>query len=74
MKRFFVLMLTVGFGVVTALACPNCKDGFGSGTANASIGDAYSMSVLFMLGVPLTLVTVFTVVIARRLRGERKSL
>lgn len=72
MKRILISMLMFGCFAVTAFACPNCKDGFGSGTGNASIGDAYSMSVLFMLGVPLTLLTVFTIVIARRLKAVDK--
>jgi len=72
MKRVLISLFVLMCTAVTVFACPNCKDGFGSGTGNASIGDAYSMSVLFMLGVPLTLLTVFTIVIARRLRGADK--
>lgn len=49
------------------LACPGCKDGFASGP-NAGLGEAYSWSILFMLAVPTTIVTVFTVFIVRRLK------
>ncbi|MDZ4744537.1 MAG: hypothetical protein SGJ05_00895 [bacterium] len=52
---------------VDMMACPGCKDGFASG-ANGSIGEAYSWSILFMLGVPAAIVTGFTVFIVRRLK------
>lgn len=54
------------------LACPGCKDGFSSGP-NAGIGEAYSWSILFMLGVSATIVTVFTIVIVRRLKQNSNS-
>lgn len=58
----------------TALeACPACKDSFGSNGANASVGDAYSWSIMFMLGVPITILTVFIVVIARKIRQNPNS-
>jgi len=73
MKRLLALLFVGLSTVISVLACPNCKDGFGSGTGNASIGDAYSISVLFMLGVPLALLTTFTIVISRRLRSVERS-
>lgn len=68
---FFVVVL---FWIPLAVsACPNCKEGFEAGSANAAVGDAYSLSVIFMLAVPATLVTVFTIVLTRRLRSiDRK--
>lgn len=54
-------------------ACPACKDSFTSGTQNAAVGDAYSWSILFMLGVPMTILTVFTVVITRKIRQNPNS-
>jgi len=57
---------------IDALACPGCKDGFASGP-NAGLGEAYSWSILFMLGVPATIVTVFTIVIVRRLKQNSNS-
>jgi hypothetical protein len=59
------LMLT---HVQELMACPACKDSFGSNGANASVGDAYSWSIMFMLGVPLTILTVFIVVITRKIK------
>lgn len=51
-------------------ACPNCKDGIANGP-NASIGDAYSMSVVFMLAVPTVILTVATIVIAKKLKDDQ---
>jgi predicted small secreted protein len=68
MKRSIIVNSIVFVAMSTVVwACPNCKDGIANGP-NASIGDAYSMSVVFMLTVPITILTVFTVVIARKLK------
>lgn len=68
-----LLVLAVCSAMVTeAAACPGCKDGFASGP-NAGLGEAYSWSILFMLGVPATIVTVFTIVIVRRLKQNSNS-
>lgn len=70
----FLIFAVVLFWIPLAVsACPNCKEGFEAGSANAAVGDAYSLSVIFMLAVPATLVTVFTIVLTRRLRSiDRK--
>jgi len=70
--------ITVGTALVllsvqSLQACPACKDGFGSNGANASVGDAYSWSILFMLGVPITILTVFTVLLTRKIRQNPNS-
>lgn len=66
-----VMMLTL---ISQALvACPACKDSFGANGANASVGDAYSWSVLFMLSVPITILTVFIVFIARKIKQNPNS-
>ena len=64
----FGLLVVLGCAIaVDVLACPGCKDGFATG-ANAGLGEAYTWSILFMLGVPATIVTAFTIVIIRRLK------
>jgi len=72
MKRFFIVLASVfAFGMVIVeniVACPACKDSFTNTGSYGSVGDAYSLSILFMLGVPLSIVTVATIVIAKRLR------
>lgn len=55
-----------------AMACPACKDSYVKGSQNASVGESYSWSVLFMLAVPMTILTVFTVVIARRIKAVQR--
>jgi hypothetical protein len=70
------IVLAIGALVVlieNAAACPECKDSF-SGGQNASVGEAYSWSILFMLGVTITIISVAIVVIARRLRQHPNSL
>jgi hypothetical protein len=68
----FVTVLVL-LAVQSLEACPACKDGFGSNGANASVGDAYSWSILFMLGVPITILTVFTVMLTRKIRQNPNS-
>lgn len=53
------------------LACPSCSDNFTKGGANAGVGESYSWSVLFLLGVPLTIVAVFAFMVVRRMRAAR---
>ena len=77
MKRFsnrlLILVVTLFFAVADLLACPSCKEGFKPGSPEAAAGDAYSASVIFMLVVPMLIVTTFTVVIARRLKDVEKD-
>ncbi len=51
-----------------SMACPSCKEGFRPGTTEALAGEGYSWSVLFMLAVPMAIVSTFTVVLVRRLK------
>lgn len=67
LNRFGLLFVLFCALSIDVLACPGCKDGFASGP-NSSIGEAYSWSILFMLGVPATIITVFTIVLVRRLK------
>jgi hypothetical protein len=77
MKRKFYIVVKVAtmllFAVNYALACPNCKDGYASGADGASLGDSYSISVLFMLAVPTTIVAIFGLVLARKVKQNRNS-
>lgn len=73
----YLAFLIVGVGMflvpLALYGCPGCKQGYDAGSVNASVGDAYSMSVIFMLAVPATLVTVFTIVLTRRLKNIEKK-
>lgn len=75
-RGYLAYLLVVGglfFVPLAMYACPGCKQGYAAESVNASVGDAYSMSVIFMLAVPATLVTVFTIVLTRRLRNIEKK-
>lgn len=73
-RSITVAILLLLVHVDNCFACPACKDSFTSAGGNASTGDAYSWSILFMLGVPLTIVVVASVFIARRVRQHPNSL
>jgi hypothetical protein len=48
-----------------ASACPNCKEGVGS---QANLARGFYYSILFMLGTPITIVTVFGVAFYRSVK------
>lgn len=73
MKSMLMLLLPLLMATNSVLqACPSCSDNFAKGSANASVGDSYSMSVLFMLVVPLTILSTFIVVIVRKMRAASR--
>jgi hypothetical protein len=74
MKMKLTLLLLPVLLVSTSVlqACPSCSDNFTKGSANASVGDSYSMSVLFMLVVPLSILSAFIVVIVRKMRAASR--
>jgi hypothetical protein len=72
MNRMICLVLFVVVAV-DAIACPACKDSFTKHGSNASVGDAYSLSVVVMLSVPIAILTIGIVMIARRLRQHPNS-
>lgn len=73
MKKLIMVLLVVLAAGSQAMACPACKDSFTKHGSNASVGDAYSLSVIVMLSVPITILTVGIVIIARRLRQHPNS-
>jgi len=54
---FLHIAILVAVGVANAYACPNCKEGFAAGTAQANVGAAYSITTLFMILVPIIVVS-----------------
>lgn len=77
MKRFSMFWV-VGMLVLcalssTATACPACKDGYAAGSKQAAIGEAYSISVLFMLAMPLTIMSVAGIAYVRHMKKIRKK-
>ena len=73
LNRIFIVGVLLLYSASEVLACPSCKEGFKPGSPEAAAGDAYSASVIFMLVVPMLIVTTFTVVIARRLKEVEKD-
>ncbi len=73
-RSIVALLLAFVVHVDKCFACPACKDSFTSAGSNASTGDAYSWSILFMLGVPITIVVTASIFIARRVRQHPNSL
>ncbi|MCX6139223.1 MAG: hypothetical protein NTX15_00040 [Candidatus Kapabacteria bacterium] len=76
-KKFPVIVGTILLFLVTVeniVACPACKDSFTKGSGNASVGDSYSWSILFMLTVPLTILTIAMIMIGKRVRQNPNSI
>lgn len=71
MRTIATLGMMFLLAAARVLACPSCSDNFTKGGTNAGVGESYSWSVLFLLGVPLTIVGVFTVMVVRRMRAAR---
>lgn len=69
-----IYIVTLMVAVERVFACPACKDSFTRTGSNGSIGDAYSWSILFMLGVPVTIIATAIVVVARRLRQHPNTI
>ena len=56
------------------IACPACKDSYTKNSHNATVGEAYSLSVIVMLAVPMTILTVGIIAVARRLRQHPNTI
>lgn len=46
---FALLLCIVAFTNSKIIACPNCKDAFEKGSVEANLGEGFSLSVMFML-------------------------
>lgn len=68
-----IIVLLLG-AVLDVMACPACKDSFTKNSHNATVGEAYSLSVIVMLAVPLTILTVGIIAVARRLRQHPNTI
>ncbi len=56
-RLFLHIAILIAVGISNAYACPNCKEGFAAGTAQASVGASYSITTLFMILVPIIVVS-----------------
>lgn len=71
--RFLLLLLVVVAATFDLMSCPSCSDNFTKGSANAGVGEAYSWSVLFMLVVPMTIVSTFGFLLWRKMRVVHRA-
>jgi len=71
--RLFVVLVMLAGLAGQVQACPSCKEGFKAGTTEAAAGEAFSISVLFMLGVPMLIVGGFAVVLVRKMKQVEKE-
>ncbi|MFN8361252.1 MAG: hypothetical protein U0264_15175 [Candidatus Kapaibacterium sp.] len=54
-------------------ACPNCKEAFEKGSAGAAIGEGYSLSVLFMISIMVSVLFGFSFRIYYTMRKKELS-
>jgi hypothetical protein len=59
-KNYLVYAFVIIFVMAQEIlfACPNCKEGFDKGTEQAAAGAAYSLTICFLLLVPITMIGV----------------
>ena len=72
--KFFMIVI-VGLFVLSigAYACPNCKDAYEIGSKQGSIGESYSYSVLFFLGMFTTLLVGGTLFLRRQILKAQQA-
>ena len=66
-----LVVLLLGLGVSSAQACPSCK---AANETDSRLPKAYMYSILFMLGVPVTMVTGFGIGFYRLSKRQREAL
>ena len=71
MRTISIVIATFMLAAVRVLACHSCSDNFTKSGPNAGLGESYSWSVLFLLGVPITIVGLFVIFLIRRMRSIR---
>lgn len=69
LKNWFktiIILIFVELLPSALLACPNCKAGFTETTQQASVGEAMSLSVIFMIALPVFLISTIAMMIRRQ--------
>ncbi|HRK59769.1 MAG TPA: hypothetical protein PLI74_09010 [Candidatus Kapabacteria bacterium] len=64
-----ICIMTMLFDI-TVTACPNCKDSFTNGP-EAAIGESYSWSILFMLGMFMSVIGGFSLLVWTNIRKTK---
>jgi len=77
MKRYKIyaglVLLIITLSVMSTTACPNCKDAFSSGP-EAAIGESYSWSILFMLGMFMSVLGGFGLLVWSNMRKAKLNM
>jgi hypothetical protein len=71
-----VLVLTsMFFGGLqqTIFACPNCKEGFDTGTTQAGLGSAYGVTIYLLIAVPVAIVVTLALKIKKQMDANDKT-
>jgi hypothetical protein len=63
-----VVVVLCMIDAINVVACPSCKEGLRPGSAEAAAGEAFSISVLFMLAVPMLIVGTFAAVLVKKMK------
>lgn len=62
-----VILVLSALACATATACPSCKDAYEIGSKQSSIGESYSYSVVFFLGMFTSLLVGGTLFLRRQM-------
>lgn len=74
--KYYVIPIVITIFVcfsATALACPNCKEGFEAATTQASVGEAYSFTIYMLIAMPMIIVSVIATKIIRKVREHERQ-
>jgi hypothetical protein len=66
----FALMVLAQYSLV---ACPNCKEGFDTGTTQAGVGSAYGFTIYLLIIVPVAIVVTLAMKIKRQMDANDKT-
>lgn len=72
-KYLSIIAVALLFSADALNACPNCKDAFEKGSAGAAIGEGYSLSVLFMITMMVSVLIGFSFRIYYSMRKKELS-
>jgi ABC-type transporter Mla maintaining outer membrane lipid asymmetry permease subunit MlaE len=57
----------------TMIACPNCKEGFDTGTTQAGVGSAYGFTIYLLIAVPIAIVITLALKIKKQMDANDKT-
>jgi ABC-type transporter Mla maintaining outer membrane lipid asymmetry permease subunit MlaE len=70
----FVWMALFSLSIQQAIiACPNCKEGFDTGTTQAGVGSAYGLTIYLLIAVPVAIVVTLALKIKKQMDANDKT-